>query len=68
MFAGNEAFNGIVVAIEKFDLNIASCRSSEIYLQNISVKFDDDQILDNLSLDINEKEFVTYSGGSKRCL
>ena len=30
-----------------------------VRLQNISVKFDDDQILDNLSLDINEKEFVT---------
>ncbi len=33
-------------------------------LQNISVKFDDDQILDNLSLDINEKEFVTLLGPS----
>ncbi len=33
-------------------------------LQNISVKFDDDQILDDLSLDINEKEFVTLLGPS----
>ncbi len=33
-------------------------------LQNISVKFDDDLILDNLSLDINEKEFVTLLGPS----
>ena len=33
-------------------------------LQNISVKFDDDMILDNLSLDINEKEFVTLLGPS----
>ena len=33
-------------------------------LQNISVKFDDDTILDNLSLDINEKEFVTLLGPS----
>ena len=33
-------------------------------LQNISVKFDDDQILYNLSLDINEKEFVTLLGPS----
>ncbi len=33
-------------------------------LQNISVKFDDDQILNNLSLDINEKEFVTLLGPS----
>ncbi len=33
-------------------------------LQNISVKFDDEQILDNLSLDINEKEFVTLLGPS----
>lgn len=33
-------------------------------LQNISVKFDDDQILSNLSLDINEKEFVTLLGPS----
>lgn len=35
-----------------------------VRLQNISVKFDDDQILDNLSLDINEKEFVTLLGPS----
>lgn len=33
-------------------------------LQNISVKFDDDQILNDLSLDINEKEFVTLLGPS----
>ena len=33
-------------------------------LQNISVKFDDDQILKDLSLDINEKEFVTLLGPS----
>ncbi len=33
-------------------------------LQNISVKFDDNTILDNLSLDINEKEFVTLLGPS----
>ncbi len=33
-------------------------------LQNISVKFDDEQILNNLSLDINEKEFVTLLGPS----
>jgi len=33
-------------------------------LQNISVKFDDDQILYDLSLDINEKEFVTLLGPS----
>ena len=35
-----------------------------VRLQNISVKFDDDQILDNLSLNINEKEFVTLLGPS----
>ncbi len=35
-----------------------------VRLQNISVKFDDDQILNNLSLDINEKEFVTLLGPS----
>ncbi len=35
-----------------------------VRLRNISVKFDDDQILDNLSLDINEKEFVTLLGPS----
>lgn len=33
-------------------------------LENISVKFDDDQILNDLSLDINEKEFVTLLGAS----
>ena len=33
-------------------------------LKNISVKFDDDQILRDLSLDINEKEFVTLLGPS----
>ncbi len=33
-------------------------------LQNISVKFDDEQILNNISLDINEKEFVTLLGPS----
>ncbi|MBR5278673.1 MAG: ABC transporter ATP-binding protein [Clostridia bacterium] len=33
-------------------------------LQNISVKFDDDQILNDLSLNINEKEFVTLLGPS----
>ena len=33
-------------------------------LENISVKFDDDQILDNISLDIAEKEFVTLLGPS----
>ncbi|MBR4123218.1 MAG: ATP-binding cassette domain-containing protein, partial [Clostridia bacterium] len=35
-----------------------------VRLKNISVKFDDDLILDNLSLDINEKEFVTLLGPS----
>ena len=35
-----------------------------VRLQNISVKFDDDQILNNISLDINEKEFVTLLGPS----
>ena len=35
-----------------------------VRLQNISVKFDDEQILYNLSLDINEKEFVTLLGPS----
>ncbi len=35
-----------------------------VSLQNISVKFDDDQILNNISLDINEKEFVTLLGPS----
>ncbi|MBR5140296.1 MAG: ABC transporter ATP-binding protein [Clostridia bacterium] len=35
-----------------------------VRLQNISVKFDDEQILSNLSLDINEKEFVTLLGPS----
>ena len=35
-----------------------------VRLKNISVKFDEDQILDNLSLDINEKEFVTLLGPS----
>ncbi len=35
-----------------------------VRLNNISVKFDDEQILDNLSLDINEKEFVTLLGPS----
>ena len=38
--------------------------SALVRLQNISVKFDDDQILNNLSLDINEKEFVTLLGPS----
>ncbi len=33
-------------------------------LENISVKFDNDQILNNLCLDINEKEFVTLLGAS----
>ncbi len=35
-----------------------------VRLQNISVKFDDDVILNNISLDINEKEFVTLLGPS----
>ena len=39
-------------------------RGALVRLKNISVKFDDDQILDNLSLDINEKEFVTLLGPS----
>ncbi|MBR6532892.1 MAG: ATP-binding cassette domain-containing protein, partial [Clostridia bacterium] len=39
-------------------------RGALVRLQNISVKFDDDLILDNLSLDINEKEFVTLLGPS----
>ncbi len=33
-------------------------------LQGISVKFDDDQILDNVSLDICDKQFVTLLGPS----
>lgn len=33
-------------------------------LQGISVKFDDDQILDNISLDICDKQFVTLLGPS----
>ena len=39
-------------------------RGALVRLKNISVKFDEDQILDNLSLDINEKEFVTLLGPS----
>lgn len=39
-------------------------RGALVRLQNISVKFDDEQILYNLSLDINEKEFVTLLGPS----
>ncbi len=38
--------------------------SALMRLKNISVKFDDEQILDNLSLDICEKEFVTLLGPS----
>ena len=39
-------------------------QSALLRLQNISVKFDDDQILYDLCLDINEKEFVTLLGPS----
>ena len=35
-----------------------------LQLKNISVKFDDDVILDNISLDIHDKEFVTLLGPS----
>ena len=33
-------------------------------LENISVSFDDDLILDNISLEIKDKEFVTLLGPS----
>ncbi|HPE95885.1 MAG TPA: ATP-binding cassette domain-containing protein, partial [Bacillota bacterium] len=33
-------------------------------LENISVKFDDDQILDRVNLDIHDREFVTLLGPS----
>ena len=33
-------------------------------LEGISVKFDDDQILDHIDLDIHDKEFVTLLGPS----
>jgi len=35
-----------------------------LQLKNISVKFDDEVILDNISLDIHDKEFVTLLGPS----
>ncbi len=35
-----------------------------VRLQNISVRFDDDQILNDLCLDIKEKEFITLLGPS----
>ena len=35
-----------------------------IELKNISVKFDDDVILDDLSLSIGDGEFVTFLGSS----
>ncbi len=39
-------------------------KNALLQLKNISVKFDNDQILDDFSLDINEKEFVTLLGPS----
>ena len=48
---------------EKKELNELE-HGALVRLKNISVKFDEDQILDNLSLDINEKEFVTLLGPS----
>ena len=35
-----------------------------VELKGISVKFDDDQILDNLNLEIKDKEFITLLGPS----
>ena len=35
-----------------------------VQLKNISVAFDDQVILDNLSLDIKDKEFITFLGPS----
>ena len=38
--------------------------SNVVELRNVTVKFDDDIILDNLSLAIKDKEFVTLLGPS----
>ena len=35
-----------------------------VELKNISVAFDEQVILDNLSLDIKDKEFITFLGPS----